>query len=336
MATIRDAILIGTKSAAELHAVLNINKKSHEDKSRIDVFDAANSLDVPVIFRKLKGLLGAYLADPIPGIIITTERTIPIQRFTAAHELGHFWMKHDLTLDREENIGMGINRPSGQDELEMQANSFAAAFLMPRWLVEKHLRKLDKVGLKLPLPLTVYQLALRLGCSYTATINTLFNYQFISKISSQSLSKTTLKTVKQQILSEITPSDWRRDIWLITEEDRDLLIEAAPSDIFILKLTEASSAGYLLETNLLNKEDFEILQKIEYPTQNVNSIGGFTNTKIILNTNYIGTRILEVPHIRPWENQSLPTSLKAEVQITKYLIGLSPRERENHILKMVA
>jgi Zn-dependent peptidase ImmA (M78 family) len=43
--------------------------------------------------------LGAYLSDPAPGVLITTQGPMSIQRFTAAHELGHFSMRHQPSLD---------------------------------------------------------------------------------------------------------------------------------------------------------------------------------------------------------------------------------------------
>ena len=66
----------------------------------IDVFGAIIALETPLIFRPLQGLLGACI--PGPGIIISTERPLPIQRFTGAHELGHVVLGHDISLDGEE------------------------------------------------------------------------------------------------------------------------------------------------------------------------------------------------------------------------------------------
>jgi Zn-dependent peptidase ImmA (M78 family) len=53
----------------------------------------------------------------------------PRQRFTLAHELGHAWCEHDgrLDVDTLATIGGGTTDP-----LEIQANAFAAEFLVPR------------------------------------------------------------------------------------------------------------------------------------------------------------------------------------------------------------
>src|SRR5881396_1366494 len=102
--TARDAILEGTQAAQRLHAQLGIRKAVEgRGLSCVDVFDVAMRLGAVLLFRKLDGLLGAYLSESaIPGIIVSTERNLHIQRFTAAHEIGHLVMRHELSLD--ENV----------------------------------------------------------------------------------------------------------------------------------------------------------------------------------------------------------------------------------------
>ena len=68
-------------------------------------------------------------------VMISRQELVPIQRFTAAHELGHVVLKHqgaalhrDIPLDKA-----GVVR----DRRELEANRFASSFLMPK----KPLRK---------------------------------------------------------------------------------------------------------------------------------------------------------------------------------------------------
>lgn len=108
----------------------------------VDVFDAAVSLNLPLLMRPLKGLLGAYIPDPIPGVLVTTERQLSIQRFTAAHELGHFRMQHRPSFDDESILRRMTMTPVAKatdpDFQEVEADAFAVAFLMPKWLIEWH------------------------------------------------------------------------------------------------------------------------------------------------------------------------------------------------------
>ena len=85
------------------------------------------------------GLLGAYISEPISGVLVTTAgRPLSIQRFTAAHELGHFRLEHLPSLD-DESILRRMAMPTmaaGPNMQEVEADSFAVAFLnAPRWLI---------------------------------------------------------------------------------------------------------------------------------------------------------------------------------------------------------
>ncbi len=88
------------------------------------------------MFRPLKNLLGAYFSDPDTGVMVTTKRPLPVQRFTAAHELGHAVLGHEASLDDEEVLERPIfaSDTSG-DPREDQANAFAAELLTPQWLI---------------------------------------------------------------------------------------------------------------------------------------------------------------------------------------------------------
>ncbi len=113
------AVRAGTMAAARLHQRLDLRQQIEARGGNVDVFAAVQSLDLPLLLRPLQGLLGAYLSEPTPGVLITTQRPMSIQRFTAAHELGH------LVLHRHGD-------PKGK-EVEQQANEFAGAFLLPEW-----------------------------------------------------------------------------------------------------------------------------------------------------------------------------------------------------------
>lgn len=65
------------------------------------------------------------------------------QRFTIAHELGHFFLhpQKDTFVDYRDNKKDVMRTPR-----ERQANMFAAALLMPRGLLEKDFRSFAKKG----------------------------------------------------------------------------------------------------------------------------------------------------------------------------------------------
>jgi hypothetical protein len=96
----RDAILEGVKAAHTLHRDLGVREAlERSGGGRIDVFAAIGKLGATLMFQPLDKLLGAYLPAEELGVLITTNRTLPVQRFTAAHELGHLYMRHQPSLD---------------------------------------------------------------------------------------------------------------------------------------------------------------------------------------------------------------------------------------------
>jgi Zn-dependent peptidase ImmA (M78 family) len=80
-------------------------------------------LDLPV------GVAGAYIAKPdCPLLFVNGDQAITRQRFTLAHEFGHFRMGHDTVVDKQ----AAISGAYGHDPNEVCANAFAAEFLMPK------------------------------------------------------------------------------------------------------------------------------------------------------------------------------------------------------------
>ncbi|MGE5501922.1 MAG: ImmA/IrrE family metallo-endopeptidase, partial [Ignavibacteriales bacterium] len=138
MASRREEIHHGKKEAARLHRDLGIRSKIEGRGGRVDVFGAILDLDLPLLFRPLKGLLGAYLPGPYPGIMVTNQRPLQIQRFTGAHELGHAVMKHEGSLDDESILHRSPFGRASYNFVELAADAFASAFLTPRWLLETH------------------------------------------------------------------------------------------------------------------------------------------------------------------------------------------------------
>src|ERR1700730_6887140 len=134
----RTAILTGVKGAHELHRDLNIREQIERSEGwRIDVFSVISRLGATLMFQPLDKLLGAYLPGEENGVLITTQRPLPIQRFTAAHELGHLYLKHEPSLDDEGILRRSpfSNSAAAVNSQEREADAFASTFLVPPWLV---------------------------------------------------------------------------------------------------------------------------------------------------------------------------------------------------------
>src|ERR1700676_4599541 len=137
------AVRNGSMAASRLHMQLGTQENMRQHGGGVDVFAATLGLNLPLILRPLDGLLGAYISEPISGVLVTTERPLSIQRFTAAHELGHFRLKHLPSLDDESILRRMAMQTmaAGPNMQEVEADSFAIAFLMPRWLIAWHCQR---------------------------------------------------------------------------------------------------------------------------------------------------------------------------------------------------
>lgn len=78
----RAAILTGAKAAHTLHRDLGIREQvERSGGGRVDVFGAIAKLGATLMFQPLDKLLGAYLPGDEVGVLITTKRPLPVQRF---------------------------------------------------------------------------------------------------------------------------------------------------------------------------------------------------------------------------------------------------------------
>lgn len=231
----REAILSGVLAAAKAHDKLDVQEAIESGcRGNVDVFNSILKEQARLVFRPLEGLLGACLEGP--GVMISTNRPLSVQRFTGAHELCHVLMHHSMSLDGEEILGRELAAAS--EEIEIQANAFAAEFLLPKWLLVHHAKRQTWNSESMKDPHRVYQMSLRAGASYTATVWALEKHKIIDRSVSESLLATPRKTIKQQLLPGYVPENWHRDVWLITDKDEGTFIEGQPDDLFRFQLNE--------------------------------------------------------------------------------------------------
>ena len=131
---------------------MNIEERVEEILSKynggnvpINVLEIAKKGNVLVKYApstKFSGLL--YRKDDTAFMAISSSESNVRQRFTIAHELGHFFLhpQKDTFVefrDNEKNIARGIK--------EIQANQFAAALLMPRKFLGKDVQNFKETGI---------------------------------------------------------------------------------------------------------------------------------------------------------------------------------------------
>jgi Zn-dependent peptidase ImmA (M78 family) len=96
--------------------------------------------------NELSGMI--FIKDGTPIIGVNALHHINRQRFTIAHECGHLELHRDLLssevhVDKDFSVPVLLNRDNqsslGTEPIEVQANRFAAALLVPLPLLQKFL-----------------------------------------------------------------------------------------------------------------------------------------------------------------------------------------------------
>jgi hypothetical protein len=305
----RQAVLEGTQAAQRLHAELDTRAAVERgDLSRVDVFAAAQQLGAVLLFKRLKGLLGAYFANPVspvPGIIVSTERDLNVQRFTAAHEIGHLYMQHSPSLDEE----VGLWRGPSRDLRELAADAFASEFLLPKWLYVYHAGRHQWKTDALHIPAIVYQLSLRLGASYDATCWGLQGHKILTPATVNKLRDAEPKRIKRETLAGLAtlPNPWA-NVWVITTADDGLTFEGDAEDLILFRCPEHPSAGYVWDEASLEQQGFELLGDAR-DTRDSEDCGGMATRVFVTRVSEPREYRVSIAERRPWDPEDVAGKL---------------------------
>lgn len=237
MANLRDVRRDAVFQAEVLLAELDIGPNG-----RVRVFDVIEDVGVWLTFEPLDKLYGWYQRlDDAAGIVINASHPVSLQRFTAAHELGHHLLGHTYSLDDERTI---IDGGQGTDPNEVAAYTFAANVLMPLAAVEFHLARLG-LDRSRPViaPIDAYRLSVELGVSYAAMVVQLASLNKIDWAGVPALRKARPLALKEQLVGR-RPDSARAAVWTLDENDDGRQLLADTGDEIHLHLPEVRSSGY--------------------------------------------------------------------------------------------
>lgn len=117
-------------------------------KLPIDIDKIIKSQGIKILPYEEHGVSGILMIEKNNTTIGYSKFEVPTrQRFTKAHELGHFMLHRggDLFIDNKNYTTMyrpSSGGPSGEWQ-EWEANEFAACILMPEDLVKKEMKKIQ-------------------------------------------------------------------------------------------------------------------------------------------------------------------------------------------------
>lgn len=237
-----------------------LDELSLDQTRQVDVFSMCEDLGLWLAFFPMDGLLGAFVPEGSGGVLITDRRPITVQRYTAAHELGHWRLEHGhgVALDGEEHV-FGASPV----ERERLAQMFAANLLMPPPLVMSLLARIG-VGDRGPVrPDQAYFVAREAGVSYEAAIRQLTNLQVITAADATALLGVRPLTVKSQLAGGRRPVYGYADVWPVDEQWNDQLVSLRVDDEVVVSLPENRSTGYRW---MLDDEVVEVTPAPEPPS----------------------------------------------------------------------
>lgn len=126
-----------------------------DKQSPVDVEDVAAQLGLRIVKEDLGPDVSGLLVSNAHGTYIFVHKEDPPNRgrFTIAHEIGHFVLRHQFEggkhvhVDRGNFISQrGPRASEGVDLKEVEANQFAASLLMPAKFVRQKVAALIKGG----------------------------------------------------------------------------------------------------------------------------------------------------------------------------------------------
>lgn len=232
MASDGRALTAAYQAAAETHERLGTDQSQ-----RIDVYGAMDQLGLFLAFAPLDHLLGVSLPQP-GGVMVTSRRGPGVQRYTAAHELGHCVMHHrGLLLDGELEV-------TGHSEIETerQAQLFAAYFLMPPELAH---RVADEHGVTADdaTPGRLYLAARDMGVSYEAAVRHLANLKRVARGAVERL-VWAQRTAKRDAAFGLTPAPGTPDVWPVRATGGGSELSVTAGDEVFVRIPENRSTGY--------------------------------------------------------------------------------------------
>lgn len=338
-----ERLAIAQRAATVVRETGALDRVRNEGYTRIDPFHIATAMNVPVMKRPLEGLLGAFLREEEPGILLNIARPAGQVHMTCAHELGHFVLGHGTSVDVE------LQHDEKAPKFEREADWFAQRLLMPNSMVHDVIRRMGWRSEDLSRPDVLYQLSLRLGTSFTATFWSLRGMNLLDGLSDaqqQTLVKTPLQALKRSYFAG-SAEQTLSDVWLLDHRDRGRIIEPRPGDRLVIDLPDHASAGYLWSLDELAAEGFVLrpLAAVDEPPQKATLedvvVGGVSPRRFALDgeppeAERIGRRLtLRLVERRPWKPAEHTQGVELLTEFESLQPGLDERARDE-LLREVA
>lgn len=203
----------------------------------VDVFALIEQLDLELVFNNLKTILGALVPHGAGGIMLSTQRGAAVQRYTAAHEIGHWILDHESAFDTEADLYTPTH------DREQLAQIFASQLLMPPPLVYATAARYGVTNSATATAPLVYLMARDMGASYEAVVRQLDNLDTINRNKRDELLSIQPATIKTQLAFGHRPVG-NVDVWPVDVRSSGGAIAVTEGDEVIIMLPENRTTGY--------------------------------------------------------------------------------------------
>lgn len=330
---LQQAHLRASLAAARQHAAL-----ATDQSQRVDIFGIIERDGVWLAFQNLDVLYGLFLRDgETTGIVLNAHHPLSLQRYTAAHEYGHYVLNHSASADAAEQIiyrrGKGWR---GLDLREVEAQTFAAYFLMPPEFVMTTLRRLHLTDPQDIKPVEAYKLSLELGASYSATATHLANLGVITRQAADGLLERQPRDIKIELGLGVAPETSRADVWPLREGDSGRLLPSRVDDELVVELPETPTSGYIWTLTapaeggnpplIMARSTYRVPSNSD--ERHGERLGGTGWRQFVFRIAQPGPHHLQLVKRRPWQEggpkETFDLTLDA---LAGYEVGVSPTQR---------
>ena len=294
---------VGANDQTEtLHHQLDTYEMSLET-GQVDLLNAIVKIGLTVIFRPLESVDGTLIRhENATGLLLSILRSIAEIRLTSATVLSALLVNaknENLPVAEKHWYPLMSNR-----ELKSRNDKvyeLAINLLLPNFLIADLQNKQKWNNRDLNDPINIYQLALRLGASYEDTVNALRNLKILSDSDRKKMLKTNLIDIKRTLLEGNEVDNLVQiDVWCLSHQDEGTIVRARPNDLFVFKLTQNCSAGYLWQFDTLKEAGFAMLRDWTKASDS-REVGLSSLRKLIAKPNQTVSGYYEIEESCPWE-----------------------------------
>lgn len=118
------------------NSILSENNLFDYGLYEIDVYKLASDFSIKIIEKSLSNEISGLLIIKDGNVVIgvDSDQSIQRKRFTVAHELGHYFLHRQFKHTFVDEV---FARSGNSNQIEREANAFAAALLMPKALIQR-------------------------------------------------------------------------------------------------------------------------------------------------------------------------------------------------------